>query len=236
VNLKKLRSYSCVTALLVGACVPASASVVVYTDRITWQSATSSVNTIAFEGIAAANTVVQYDGSPDNLTLGTVKFQGFYNASNSLSLEVNNDIIPNWGTGAVLEGPPHADNTSRIVATVGTGVFAIGSDVMDINGGGSEGGTVNVVLSTGSTVYTVNTIAGFSSHAFVGFVSDTPITSITFFPETPAFDSVVIDNFSTGGQAASPAPEGATMILCGIGLLLMVRLFRRNPSPEAATA
>jgi hypothetical protein len=193
------------------------------------------VNNIDFEGLTTS--IQQYNGGAngDTLTIGSVSFQGFDHQSTTSNFDLAvNDEVPSWSTGAVLKGPGHADAFSRIVATVGAGVFAIGSDVFNDAGGTPDSGSVNVVLSTGATIYPVNTIAGLSSHAFIGFVSDTAISSITFFPQSP--DSVTIDNFSTGGQAASPAPEGATMILCGIGLLLMVRLFRRNPSPEAATA
>jgi hypothetical protein len=224
---QKIRRYSLVTALLIGGCVSASASVTVFTDRTLWTTATANVVNIDFEGIAAANAVVQYDGSPDRLTIGSTTFQGFDQASSGLDLEVNNDISPNWGTGAVLQGPAPFSSNSRLVATVGAGIFAVGSDVFALNGSDSDSGTVNMVLSIDGTVYHVNTIAGFSSHAFVGFVSDTAINSITFFPPSP--DRVIIDNFATGGQLASnPAPEAATMIMCGSGILLMVWLFRRN--------
>jgi hypothetical protein len=228
-NSKNIRRYSCVTALLISGCVSASASVVVYTDRTSWLSATSTVNTIAFEAITGS--IMQYNGGAngDTLTIGSVSFQGFDHQSttSNFDLEVNNQV-PSWGTGAVLQGPGHADSFSRIVATVGAGIFAIGSDVFNNNGGTPDSGTVNVVLSTGATVYPVNTIAGTSSHAFIGFVSDTAISSISFFPQS--VDNVVIDNFSTGGQATSPTPETATLVLCGIGLLLMRRLWRKSDS------
>jgi hypothetical protein len=233
---QKIRSYSFVTALLISGCVTASASVAVFTDRPTWLAATSSVNTIGFEGIAPANGFALYNGTagnPDTLTIGSVSFQGFDHASPANDLEVNNQD-PSWGTGAVLQGPPHYDLNSRIVATVGAGVFAVGSDVYNNAGGNPDSGTVNVVLSIDGTVYTVNTVAGLSGHAFIGFVSGSAITSISFFPESA--DQVVIDNFATGGQAGSQTPEAATMILCGSGLLLMVRRFRRNPKSGFVTA
>ena len=45
-------------------------------------------------------------------------------------------------------------------------------------------------------------------------------------------DNAVIDNFSTGGQV-NPAPEAATLLMCGSGILLMVWLFRRSQSSAA---
>lgn len=227
--LQKLRSYSFVTALLISGCVTASASVVVYTDFTTWQSATSNVNTIAFEGITTPdNKIVQYNGGAngDTLTIGSVSFQGFDTASGGPDLEVNDSLSPNWGTGAILRGPGPFTSSSRIVASLGPGVFAVGSNVFALDGEASDAATVTMVLSTGSTVYSVNTVAGFGSYSFIGFTSDTAITSISFFPPSP--DRVIIDNFSTGGQAAvSQTPEAATMILCGGGLLL-IGLVRRH--------
>ena len=227
---EKLRRYSCVTALLISGCVQASASVTEYTTRSSWLSAAGAVSTIDFEGLAAAGTVVIYNGiggNPDHVTIGSVSFQGFDHASTStsLDLEVNNSV-PSWGTGAVLQGPGRFDSNSRTVATLPGGVFAVGTDVYNNFGGDPDSGTVNVVLSTDPTGYAVNTVAGLSSHAFVGFISTTAIGSVSFFPQGP--DNVVIDKFSTGGAAVDPAPEAATMLLCGSGVLLMVWLFRRN--------
>src|SRR5260370_30455155 len=105
-NAQRMRRYSCVTALLISGCVHASASVTVYTDRTSWLSATSAVNTIAFEAITGS--IMQYNGGDngDTLTIGSVRFQGFYHQSttSNFDLEVNNQV-PSWWTGAVLQGP-----------------------------------------------------------------------------------------------------------------------------------
>jgi len=103
----------------------------------------------------------------------------------------------------------------------------------DGNAGSSVADTITVKLSTGSTIYPALTISGFSSRSFIGFVSDTQIGSITFFPASDPGPHLILDNFSTGGQAAvDPAPEAATMILCGGGLLL-IGLVRRHRNSDA---
>jgi hypothetical protein len=91
-------------------------------------------------------------------------------------------------------------------------------------------------LSIDSTTYSAQTNSGFTSRAFVGFVSDTQISSITFFPANDPGAHLALDNFATGGQGVSSTPEAATMILCGVGLLLMGWRFRRNPNSEVLTA
>src|SRR5260370_26233458 len=92
---------------------------------------------------------------------------------------------------------------------------------------------MNVLLSTGPPLYNTPTVGTFLSRDFIGFVSDTPITSIFFYPSTGAYDNTVLDNFAFGVQPASPAPEAATLVLCGTGLLFMVARWRRKPRLSA---
>src|SRR5579859_5494628 len=212
-HLKKLMRYSCVTTLLIGGCVTASASVVVYTDSNLWSAASSNVNTITFEGAAPSN---------GELTISGVDFQGFDNtAETQHDLQVFGGNY--WGSGSVLEGPPGNSAGQHLTVRLPAGVFAVGSDVMEFepNGPTSFAETVTAQLSTDATIYSTQTIAGFSSRDFIGFVSDTQISSITFFPSNDIGAHLALDNFSTGGQAASPTPEAATMILCGGGLLFV---------------
>ena len=218
-HLKKLMGYACVTTLLIGGCVTASATVVQYGDRSSWLVATSSVNTITFEGAAPSNGEV---------TISGVDFQGFDNTA-----ETQHDLQAftgnYWASGTVLEGPPGNSQGQHLIVRLPAGVFAVGSDVLEFepNGPTSFAETVTAQLSTGATIYNTQTIAGFSSRDFIGFVSDTQISSITFFPSNDLGAHLALDNFSTGGQGASPTPEAATMILCGGGLLF-VGLIRRN--------
>ena len=232
---EQLRRYSFVTALLISCCVRANASVTVFTDRNLWLTATSGVNTIGFEGIAGPGGIVQYNNPGDTLTIGSVSFQGQDHASSSNDMEVNNSISPNWGSGAVLEGPAGNGVGQHLIATLPVGIFAVGSDIMlyDGNAGSSVADTITVKLSIDSTTYPALTLSGFSSRGFIGFVSDTQIGSITFFPASDPGPHLILDNFSTGGQAAvDPAPEAATMILCGGGLLL-IGLVRRHRNSDA---
>src|ERR1700716_1347607 len=106
---RKIRRYSFVTALLISACVPASASVTVFTDRNLWLIATGgAVNNIDFEG-ATENS--------GEVTIGAVNFQGFDNtASTQHDLQVFNGNY--WGSGAVLEGPAGSTLGQHIIVTL----------------------------------------------------------------------------------------------------------------------
>jgi hypothetical protein len=220
VYLQTIRSYSFVTALLIGCCVTASASVVVYTDRNQWLTATSTVNTIDFTGATANN---------GDVTIGAVDFQGFDNtAETQHDLQVFGGNY--WGSGAILEGPPGFTAGQHIIVTLPVGIFAVGSDIIqfDPNGPTSFAETVTAQLSIDSTIYSAQTNSGLTSRAFFGFVSTgAQITSITFFPANDIGTHLGLDNFSTGQAAESQTPEAATMILCGGGLLL-IGLVRRH--------
>ena len=225
-NLQKIRSYSFVTALLISACVSASASVTVFTDRNLWLAATSPITTLDFTGATASN---------GDVAIGPIDLQGFdhNNPPSSPDLQVFNGNY--WGSGVVLEGPAGSTVGQHIIATLPVGVFAVGSDIMQFepNGPTSFAETITAQLSIDSTIYSAQTNSGFTSRAFIGFVSDSQISSITFFPANDPGAHLALDNFATGGQVAvDPAPEAATMILCGSGILLMVWLLRRSRNCE----
>jgi hypothetical protein len=183
------------------------------------------VSTITFEGATANN---------GDVTIGSVDFQGYDNtAETQHDLQIFGGNY--WGSGSVLEGPAGNSFGQHLNVTLPAGVFAVGSDVMEFepNGPTSFAETATVQLSTGATIYNAPTIAGFSSRAFIGFVSDTQISSLTFFPSSDPGAHLALDNFSTGGQGVSPAPEGSTMILCGSGLLLLAHSLRRHAHSTA---
>jgi hypothetical protein len=209
-------------------CAPARASVTEYTDQTSFLSATSNITTIGFEGIASSNQDVYFNNSGGE-TIDGVNFAGL-DSGNNYTLYVENET-PNWGSGSYLVGPEEfSANVSAIEVSLPSGVYAVAANIMAGGGGVSDAVTEEIQLSTGSTMYPVTTISGFSSMAFVGFVSDTPITSMSFFSESPS-DHVVIDNFQFGQAVVSdpsPTPETSTSLLCGSGLLLLVQILRRR--------
>jgi hypothetical protein len=218
-----------VAILLASFCVSASATVMEYTDQTAYLSATSNLTTITFSGIGSGNNFdVTYNNSGGLIVGGNVTFEG-YGSTNNYSLEVE-DRPTDWGNGAYLVGPTDFNtNVSGIIVTLPAGVFAVGSNVMAAGGGNPDPTTVNVQLSSAGTLYPVTTVGAFSSMAFVGFTSTTAITSISFFSPTTGSDQPVIDNFDFG-QTDSPTPEAGTSLLCGSGLILMVRFLRRRQS------
>jgi hypothetical protein len=235
---------SSIAILLAGLCTSAHASVVQYTSQTSYLSASASLthSTINFEGIASPNSDVAFNNS-NGLTLDNVNFVRFDTTGGSYDLKVEN-IPTNWSSGAYLDGPAffNSSNPAGISVTLPPGVFAIGTNIMALGvdpgtgGPASDAANYKIVLSTGATVYTISSIAGYSSMAFVGFTSDTAITSLTFYPQSAA-DRTVLDNFDIGqGSGSSATPEAGTSLLCGGGLILMVRLLRRRASAPQLSA
>src|ERR1700730_3243609 len=81
-----------------------------------------------------------------------------------------------------------------------------------------------VTLSTGDSFALTTPLNNGVDTGFVGFVSDTPITSVTFADNGSAFDVI---NFSESAPATS-VPEPGTLALMATGLLGMALLGRRR--------
>jgi hypothetical protein len=230
--------------LLTGFRVPTRATVLEYTNQSSFTTATSGVTTITFAG-PGSNQVNSYSNSSGYVNDGAT-FVGYDNASGPSGYDLRNeDVMPDWGSGAYLDGPGFfsAAANAGITVTLPSNTFAIATNIMASGqnpGTGqpeSDAENFQIVLSTGPTVYTVASLAGYSNMAFVGFTSDTAITSITFSPQST--DHMDLDNFEFGQLAtteSSATPEAGTSLLCGSGLLLLVRFLRRRRSLPQATA
>jgi hypothetical protein len=229
-----------VAILLASFCVSARATVIEYSDQSSFTAATSGLATITFAG-PASNQVISYSNSSGYTNDGAT-FIGYDNASGPSGYDLRDeDVTPDWGSGAYLDGPGSFGSSANAGITVflPSNTFAIGTNIMagglsPIQQPESDAVNYQIVLSTGSTVYTISSLAGYSSMAFVGFTSDTAITSIMFDPQTT--DHTELDNFQFGQTAAqtSATPEAGTSLLCGSGLILLVRFLRRRQSSPLA--
>lgn len=247
--IKNAKRQMCVLAILFAGCAfPGSAGTISeYTDTASFTSASSSLTTIDFEGI---NTQGGSDVNENSgLTIDLVQFTGYEGTGNgscpnNCYLQVENPgFMSNWGSGSYLIGPSKFTSTTGLDAALPGSIYALAANVMSGGSGSSYSDAVTVLVTNGdgTSSYSINTISGFSSMAFVGFVSSTPITSIAFAP-TSLGDKVVIDNFAFGQGASqsqsdtSPAPETSTSLLCGGGLLLFGQFLRRRATSRRARA
>jgi hypothetical protein len=193
--------------------VPAGASALLFTDRATWEAATTGIFTLDFEGTARPGAPVNYSAA--GYTAGGVQIIGLTPPD---SYYLYDSADHDWGSGDLLLGPYSGWGGGYIQAnfTAG-GVTSVGSDIMTHT---PEAASFVISLSTGET-FTVATSSK-PSRAFVGFTSDVPITSIQF---TPSSGWPMIDNFSYGLSSGPPdpppgeTPEADTIIFGGTGLL-----------------
>ena len=214
-----------IVALII-ATNPAQAAFTLYTDRATFNAATTTT-TIDFEQNTSGN-FTYYDNP--GLTIGRVDFRGIVDGGGSDYLyTVDPDISPSlfeWGSGDVLHGPTGNNGfiPGQILVTLTPGFTAVGVDLMTIFG---YAGTIDIGVSTGdvTSIVTLND----PNRQFLGFTSDVAITSVSYRARGTSF--VEMDNFSYGSaNDVNPTPAPAGIVLFGLGFagLGMFRSVRKG--------
>ncbi len=201
----------CLCALVA---IPAHATVVL-TDRTSFEAASTNLQTITFEGLALPNSFTFFDSNSPvfGLTTHGVNFQTPTKPPDLNRLFVIDpgfDPNFNFTSGQFLQNnvlvfPLYAP----IDVTLPPGITAVGSDVSAQYPGGTSF-TLTVQLSTGDTF--TFTEPSRPSLSFVGFLSDVPITTISFNASGGATD-VTLDNFTFG-----QVPEPSSWLLLASGL------------------
>src|SRR5580693_6176351 len=126
---------------------PAYGDLVTYTDKASFLTAMGAGTTIDFSGIAPAGGFVQFEDVPDQLTVDSVNFQGFYDICPFSCVSVPYLFVAdqafaggayNYGVPAILAGPdlepsgsskdPEHEN-ARIDIVLPPDVFAFGLDL-----------------------------------------------------------------------------------------------------------
>jgi len=194
----------------------ALASTTEYTDPLSFGAAAGPLNTYNFEGIAPSGFFVQQDVTLGDATIGAT----FTAGSGSLDYVVDaNAGIANYGasffTGQSTDLSQYA---SEVVCTLsGAGTTAIGFTYGDFYQTDAGIG-ITASLSTGDAFLLNAPLNTGVDTGFVGFVSDTPITSVSFVDAGSGFDVI---NFTS-------VPEPGTLALMTTGLLGVALLGRRR--------
>jgi hypothetical protein len=185
-----------------------SATVTEYTDPTTYSVATSNSTTFTFDGLTAPGTV----------SFGPVTFGGLVLAGDDSSSYpfVVGSGSPFYGGTAFFTSSSSTPGFDELLC-YSLGSRAIGFIYGDFVDAGGQPFTVT--LSTGDSFELSTPANPGSDIGFVGFVSDTPITSVTFSDNGQGFDLLQVD--------ASPArgvPEPAPFELLAAGLLSLAVL------------
>jgi hypothetical protein len=195
----------------------AQAATVQFTDLASFQANTTGLTTIDFEGLAPAGNFVEYPTT--GLTTSGVTF----NSTSRVSVfdPAVQRRAYDWGSGAILSSQ-RAPN--RITAILPSGVTAVGSDIMSFSNYASP---FTITLSTGETFN--QSSLNYPNRQFVGFTSDTAITSISFLA-TSGFTE--LDNFRFGRAniVATAVPEPFTIIGTLVGGTAALRMRKKLKS------
>lgn len=187
------------------------AAVILYTDRPSFQAASSGLTTINFNDQVPVGTFTFYPGG--SVTLSGVTFSSNVNlfaVSPSFYFEYN------LGDGIVLSN--QGTNPNVLTVALPPGTTALGFDF-----GAFGTSAFTFTLSTGDVFVLPGSDAPDTTPTFAGFTSDAPITSLTISSGDIAPQ---IDRFQFG-QAAAPIPEPASA-LAFAGLLVGCGLLRRK--------
>jgi len=205
------------------AVLPArSTTITTYTDPTAWQAASNVQQTITFQGLAPTDGSTTYEGST-GLTTGGVEFIGYTSAGTSWIQVIDTDFSSwyDFGSGgdALLQDMDRPNSSSPlpyIQIVLPANVTALGMDLFTV-----RPNALNYSITVAGNQYTAPTDPS-PTEAFWGVTSNTPISSLTLTLQGTAYNgstSALLENFQFGTSDLSQAPEAATFVLIGSGLI-----------------
>jgi hypothetical protein len=212
--------------VLLAVSVPAFCTAIVYNDKASWQTATSGISTVDFEGIAAPGdgNFTPYD-TPSGVTINGVNFIGYNPCVNCDALAVISPTLGgfyDFGFGSeLLWSYFSSGSVPYLQVTLPQPVTSVGLNLMTHGGSSSY----NVALNNLNFTYSSASTNGWPNNAFFGITSDTSFTTIAFqLPSSATFVIPVIDNFSygtagTAQQTPADTPEICTFLMIASGLI-----------------
>jgi hypothetical protein len=215
-----LRKYLLLGTLwAVAATAPARGATVWFTDRASWEAAVSVNTNVDFSGLASSGSTLAifnpWSITVSDVTFSTFGFQQLYVVDSAFD-----SARYDWGSGAVLQGPGGGAHSESGLDITFAGSYAAGLDFMAASGTAPELSAFSFLLSNGD--FQGLNSAAFPNRAFVGFISDTKITSIRVANEGT---TVLLDNVAL---ATSSAPEPSTLLYALPGLALIAAGRRRR--------
>lgn len=198
-----LKHHLSATCCAVLAFAPATAAVLPSLDRATFQAAAPALTTQNFDSFADGATLTNDGQVTYSSPTGTPVITNFFTTSTA----------PN---GLGLSALGFFASTDTITFTFANAITAFG---IDINTFASSNGAYAATLNTGDQAFSIfETFPGVGTGQFLGFVSNTPFTSVTVQAGTGF--SYTLDTLRYGArEVVLGVPEPATwaMMLMGFG-------------------
>ena len=209
----RLRTLVTLLAIAILLVVPAEATTTYYTG---------SSGETTFDGLVGSLTLMDpaltFSGSPGSTGLlnasGTgIDFLGF-NDFSSLTPE----------TFTVSSGNLTAAFPSDVteINFPAAGVLAYGIHITTVSGTG------NWCVEVTTTSCNNNVVENAPATVFFGFVSTTPVSAPLYIHPIGSGAKIVFTNFEAYGAASAPVPDPRTMLLVGLGLVILPLVRRGN--------
>lgn len=222
-------------SILVMTAALTHAGIVTFTDFASFQAAAGATTTTDFEGLAPAGGTAYFGGT--GLLIGGVNI----NTSDQQLFAVSATFLCqgvvgacSLGTGDMIEGadlsPRSSASTTTFALGANTFVFGLNFRAYDQQPGlpTNADGTFDVSVDGGAPF----SITSAAISNFIGIVSTTPLTSVSFTPtgnipnQASNAEFFHFDNMSVGAGIATPEP--GSVLLIGLGLLALCQFRRKS--------
>ncbi len=229
------KRYGLCAAMVLIASLPAEAALTIFTDRATFEAATSDLTNLNFEGIVPPDSTQNYPNPDGLMTDGfTFRTSGIGPSGTGLisiygALAAAQSAVLNTGTGAILVWtPPDQPGTAYLDVLLPGGKTAFAADIWAQQPFVT---TVRAIVNSGEATENIDfDTVDRSAPYFFGVTSDANTILLVRFAVSAGQVGLILDNVSAGvaGGSTNPIPEPGAMVLLGAGLasITMLRRFR----------